>query len=196
MQVLKQTCSAVAMLLLLTVITGITYPLVVTGVASVFFQHRATGGLISENGKVHGSELIGQSFTAPKYFWGRLSATAPFPYNAALSSGSNLGPLHPAVRAAAEARAVELRKYDPETKEFPVDLLTSSGSGLDPHISPAAAAVQIKRVAKARGIEATEVERLVAKHTEARQLGIFGEPRVNVLLLNRNLDRLQNPKTD
>jgi K+-transporting ATPase ATPase C chain len=190
MQFLKQTWSAVAMLLLLTVITGIAYPLVVTGIAIIAFPHQARGTLIVSEGKVQGSELLGQSFTDPKYFWGRLSATGPFPYNAAISAGSNLGPLNPAVRSAAEGRAAELRRYDPDLKEIPVDLLTTSGSGLDPHISPAAAAVQVNRVAQARNLTVQDVEKLVAKHTEFRQLGILGEPRVNVLLLNRDLDGL------
>lgn len=192
MQVLKQTWSAVAMLLLLTAITGIGYPLAVTGVALIAFPHQANGSLIGQDGKVHGSELLGQSFTEPKYFWGRLSATGPFPYNSAASSGSNLGPLNPAVGAAARARAAELRKYDPELKEkvLPVDLLTSSGSGLDPHMSPAAAAVQVKRVAAARGMTVEDVQKLVARHTKHRQLGVLGESTVNVLLLNRELDRV------
>jgi K+-transporting ATPase ATPase C chain len=190
MQILKQTWSAIAMLLLLTMLTGILYPLAVTGIAALFFPHQSNGSLIVKDGKIHGSELLGQQFSEPQYFWGRLSATGPFPYNSASSSGSNLGPLNPAVRTAAEARAAELRKYDPGIKEIPVDLLTSSGSGLDPHISPAAAAVQVKRVAQERSISIEKVQDLVAKHTAARQLGILGEPRVNVLLLNRELDSL------
>ncbi|WP_425616002.1 potassium-transporting ATPase subunit KdpC [Anatilimnocola sp. NA78] len=188
MNFLKQTWSALAMLLLLTVLTGVLYPLVVTAVAAVVFPHQAGGSLIVVDRKIQGSALLGQSFSEPKYFWGRLSATGPFPYNAALSSGSNYGPRHPALQAAAEARAAELRKYDPQLKQIPVDLLTSSGSGLDPHISPAAAAVQVARVAKERNISPEAVQQLVAKHTEQRQLGLLGEPRVNVLLLNRDLD--------
>jgi K+-transporting ATPase ATPase C chain len=192
MQILKQIWSAVAMLLLLTAITGVCYPLAVTGVALIAFPHQANGSLIVQDGKTHGSELLGQSFSEPKYFWGRLSATGPFPYNATASSGSNLGPLNPAVGAAAQGRAAELRKYDPDlnAKVLPVDLLTSSASGLDPHISPAAAAVQVKRVAVARGMTVEDVQKLVARHTQHRQLGILGEPTVNVLLLNRDLDGL------
>jgi K+-transporting ATPase ATPase C chain len=190
MQLLKQLWSALAMLLLLTVLTGIAYPLLVTGVAAVLFPHQAGGSLIVKESKVYGSELLGQSFDDPKYFWGRLSATGPFPCNAAASSGSNLGPLNPAVKAAADARVAALQKHDPDLKEIPVDLLTASGSGLDPHLSPSAAAVQIERVAKARGISPDEVAKFVRNHTEMRQLGILGEPRVNVLLLNRDLDGL------
>lgn len=190
MQLLKQFWSALAMLLLLTALTGIAYPLLVTGVAAVLFPHQAGGSLIVKEGKVYGSELLGQSFDDPKYFWGRLSATGPFPYNAAASSGSNLGPLNPAVKSAAEARVAALRKHNPDLKDIPVDLLTASGSGLDPHISPAGAAVQIARVAQARGLAQDDVLKLVAKHTEQRDLGILGEPRVNLLLLNRELDGL------
>lgn len=190
MQLLKQLWSALAMLLLLTMLTGIAYPLLVTGVAAVLFPHQAGGSLIVKDGRVYGSELLGQSFDDPKYFWGRLSATGPFPYNAAASSGSNLGPLNPAVKAAADARVAALRKHDPDLKDIPVDLLTASGSGLDPHLSPAAAAVQTARVARERSMSPEEVAKLVAKHTEPRQLGVLGEPRVNVLLLNRDLDGL------
>lgn len=187
MSVLKQTWSAVALLLLLTLLTGVLYPLAVTGIAAVVFPRQAQGSLLVADGKLQGSALLGQSFTEPQYFWGRLSATGPFAYNAAASSGSNLGPLNPAVKAAAEARAAELQKYDPKLQHIPVDLLTASGSGLDPHISPAAAAVQVRRVAAARGLPVEQVQQLVAKHTEPRQLGVLGEPRVNVLLLNREL---------
>lgn len=192
MRIFKEIRSAIAMLLVLTVITGVIYPLVVTGVAAIAFPHQAHGSLIVEDGKVQGSELLGQPFSDSKYFWGRLSATGPFPYNAAASSGSNLGPLNPAVKDAAEARAAELRKYDPDLDKIPVDLLTSSGSGLDPHISPAAAEVQIRRVAEARGIPPDTVREFVHKHTEPRQFGLLGEPRVNVLLLNRALDGLRD----
>lgn len=193
MSILKQAWSAVAMLLLLTAITGVLYPLVVTGVATVAFPRQASGSLIVAAGQVQGSDLLGQAFQGPQYFWGRLSATGPFPYNSAASSGSNMGPLNPAVKTSAEARAAALRKYDPELQAIPVDLLTSSASGLDPHISPAAAAVQVKRVAAARGLTVEQVGDLVAKHTEPRQFGILGEPRVNVLLLNRELNSLRQP---
>lgn len=189
MSLLKQSWSAGALLLLLTVITGVLYPLIVTGIATVAFPRQAGGSLIIAAGQIQGSELLGQSFTEPGHFWGRLSATGPFPYNAASSSGSNFGPLNPAVKSAADARAAELRKYDPELNGIPVDLLTSSGSGLDPHISPAAAAVQAKRVAAARGMPIDEVQKLIAKHTEPRQFGILGESRVNVLLLNCDLEK-------
>jgi K+-transporting ATPase ATPase C chain len=190
MTIMKQTGAAISMLLLLTVLTGVIYPLVVTGAAAIIFPQQAGGSLIVQDGKVQGSELLGQSFDDPKYFWGRLSATGPFPYNAASSSGSNLGPLNPALRAAIESRVQALKKHDPDANPFPVDLVTASGSGLDPHISPAAATVQTARVARERKLSAEEVENLVAKHTVGRQLGILGEPRVNVLLLNRALDAL------
>ncbi len=192
MQFVKLTWSAITMLLLLTVITGVIYPLVVTSVAAVAFPHQAGGSLIVKEGQVQGSELLGQSFDDPKYFWGRLSATGPFPYNAAVSTGSNLGPLNPALNAAVDARVQALQKYDPELKKFPVDLVTASGSGLDPHISPAAAAIQTARVARTRNLPVEDIAKLVARHTEARQLGVLGEPRVNVLLLNRDLDALNS----
>ena len=191
MSLLKQFWTACAMLLVLTVVTGVAYPLVVTGIAWVAFPAQAGGSLIRQDDAIHGSELLGQNFTEPRYFWGRLSATGPFPFNAAASSGSNLGPLNPALTAAAVSRAEELRKYTPELKEVPVDLLTASGSGLDPHISPAAAQVQLSRVAHARRLSEQDVERLVAKYTQPRQVGILGEPCVNVLLLNRALDALR-----
>jgi K+-transporting ATPase ATPase C chain len=190
MQFIKQTWSAIAMLLLLTVLTGVIYPLVVTGIAMLLFPHQAGGSLIVQDGKVQGSALLGQSFDDPRYFWGRLSATGPFPYNAAVSSGSNLGPLNPALRAAVEARVQALQKHDPDLKKIPVDLVTASGSGLDPHISLAAAAVQTGRVMHSRNLSKEVVEKLVEKHTAGRQLGVLGEPRVNVLMLNRDLDAL------
>jgi K+-transporting ATPase ATPase C chain len=192
---LRQLLTALVMLLVLTILCGAVYPLAVTGVALVAFPHQARGSLIVEDGKIVGSSLIGQQFDNPKYFWGRLSATGPFPYNAGSSSGSNFGPLNPALKDAAQARAEALRKADPQlTGAIPVDLLTASGSGLDPHISPAAADIQVRRVAQARGMTLEEVQTLVRRHTEDRQLGILGEPRVNVLALNRDLDRPQRSR--
>src|SRR5581483_865495 len=168
---------------------GVAYPLLVTGIAQVAFKHQANGSLIEKDGKVLGSELIGQPFSDPKYFWSRPSATSPQPYNGASSSGSNQGPTNPALKEAVEGRVKALRDAggDP-AKPIPVDLLTASGSGLDPHISPAAADYQVARIAKARSLPEQRVRELVAKHTEGRQLGILGEPVVNVLKLNLALD--------
>ena len=180
---------ALTMLLLLTMVTGLIYPLTVTGLAQVFFSGKANGSLIVREGKVIGSSLIGQYFDRPEYFWSRPSATAPFPYNAAASGGSNLGPTNPALIDTVNARVTALRAADPGNgSPIPVDLVTASGSGLDPHISPAAALYQVKRVARARGIEESVVHDLLAQHTQGRQLGVLGEPRVNVLLLNLALD--------
>lgn len=180
---------ALVSLVALTIITGLLYPLVVTGMAQVLFPHQASGSLILIDGKPVGSSLIGQPFDAPKYFWGRLSATSPFPYNAAASSGSNLGPTNDALMKAVQARIDALKTADPDNPlPLPVDLVTASGSGLDPHISPAAAEYQIRRIARVRGLDETVVRRLVAQHTEGRQFGVLGEPRVNVLTLNLTLD--------
>jgi potassium-transporting ATPase KdpC subunit len=186
------------MLLALTVITGLIYPLAVTGIAQVIFPHQANGSLITINGKTYGSELIGQQFDDPKYFWGRLSATGAFPYNAfnaetlTGSSGSNYGPLNPALTEAAQARIDALKAADPgNTLPIPVDLVTASGSGLDPHISVAAAQYQISRVAKARGMSMEEVQSLVDQYTQGRQFGLLGEPVVKVLELNLALDGLK-----
>jgi K+-transporting ATPase ATPase C chain len=185
----SQLRPAFMMLLVLTVITGVIYPLAVTGIAQVVFPHQANGSLIAINGKTYGSELIGQQFDDPKYFWGRLSATASFPYNASASGGSNLGPLNPALKEAVQARIDALKQADPEnTKPVPVDLVTASGSGLDPHISIDAAVYQLPRVARARGLNPALVRTIVDQFTEERFLGIFGEPRVNVLKLNLALD--------
>jgi K+-transporting ATPase ATPase C chain len=177
---------------LFTVIIGVIYPLVVTGIAQAFFHHQANGSLIQENGKNVGSELIGQPFSDPKYFWGRLSATAPFPYNAGSSSGSNYGPTNPAFRDAVQARIDALKAVGSDNNEpIPVDLVTSSGSGLDPHISIAAAAYQVPRIARYRGLSVEQVNSLVSRFTEGRQFGILGEPRVNALPLNLSLDELK-----
>jgi len=180
---------------LLTLITGVIYPLLVTGLAQVIFPHQANGSLILRDGRAVGSELIGQSFDDPRYFWGRLSATGAFAYNAfnaetlTGSSGSNYGPLNPALLEAAQARVDALRAADPGNgAPIPVDLVTASGSGLDPHISVAAALYQLPRVARERGLSEDQVRQLVDENTEGRQLGFLGEPRVNVLELNLALD--------
>jgi K+-transporting ATPase ATPase C chain len=182
---------AVVVLALLTLVTGVAYPLAVTAVGQGLFPARAGGSLILVSGRPVGSELIGQPFDDPGYFWGRLSATAPFPYNAGASGGSNLGPLNPAFQAAARGRLDALRQADPGNRApVPVDLVTASGSGLDPHITPAAALYQVARVARARRLDESRVRQLVEAHIEPRQLGILGEPRVNVLRLNLALDAL------
>jgi potassium-transporting ATPase KdpC subunit len=185
--------NAVSMLVAMTLITGIVYPLLATGVAQVLFPHQANGSLIEKDGKPIGSELIGQSFDDPRYFWGRPSATAPQPNNGTASNGSNLGPSNTALRDAVQQRIDALHKADPgNTAPVPADLVTASGSGLDPEISPAAAQYQIARVARARRLDATQVQALVAQFTQGRQLGLLGEPRVNVLQLNLALDGLQS----
>jgi K+-transporting ATPase ATPase C chain len=182
---------ALTLLLLLTVLTGLVYPLAVTGLAQLLFPDQANGSLIVHEGKVIGSKLIGQHFDRPEYFWGRPSATSPFPYNAAASGGSNLGPTNPALIEAVRARVAALRAAGPDNDlPIPVDLVTASGSGLDPHISPAAALYQVKRVAHARNLEETNVRKLVLQRTEERQFGLLGERRVNVLQLNLALDAL------
>jgi potassium-transporting ATPase KdpC subunit len=183
---------AATLLALFTLLTGIAYPLVVTGAAQLIFPTQANGSLIEINGQVVGSHLIGQSFTDPRYFWGRPSATGPGPYNAAASTGSNLGPTNPALATAVTERVAALRAADPEgsAMPIPVDLVTASGSGLDPHVSPAAALYQVHRVARARGMDAKRVVSLVDAITEQRTLGILGEPRVNVVRLNLALDKL------
>ena len=182
---------ALTMLAILTLLTGLVYPLAVTSLAQLVFPHQANGSLIVQNGKVIGSELIGQHFDESKYFWGRPSATSPFPYNAAASGGSNLGPTNPVLIETVKARVAALRAADPgNDAPVPVDLVTASGSGLDPHMSPAAAQYQLKRVARARGLGEDTVKALVIQYTEARQFGFLGERRVNVLKLNLALDAL------
>ena len=189
---LKHFKPALLMLLVWTALTGIVYPLAVTGLAQLLFPRQANGSLIIDTqGKALGSALIGQAFSDPKHFWGRPSATSPYPYNAGASSGSNLGPTNPALVEAVTARIHSLQASDPENQQpIPVDLVTTSASGLDPHISPAAAEYQISRVAKARNLEVAKVRELVAQHTEPRQWGVLGEPRVNVLSLNLALDEM------
>ncbi len=180
---------AVSLFVLLTAITGIVYPLAVTGVAKVAFPEAADGSLIVKDGKAVGSRLIGQNFTDPKYFWGRPSATGPMPYNASASGGSNQGPLNPALVDAAKGRIDALKAADPDNKQpIPADLVNASASGLDPHISPETAAYQITRIASQRQLPPADLKALVSQHTEGRQWGVFGEPRVNVLQLNIALD--------
>jgi len=191
----RQLRPAFFMLVALSVVTGLIYPAAVTLAARVLFPRQAEGSLVrttdAAGSKIAGSALIGQQFADPGHFWGRPSATAPQPYNAAASGGSNLAPAGEAQLKAVKERAESLRAADPgNALPVPADLLTASGSGLDPHISPAAAAYQIPRIAKARGLEEASLAMLVARHTETRQLGFLGEPRVNVLLLNRELDSL------
>ena len=181
---------ALTLFVLLSVITGLVYPLAVTAVAKLAFAHQAAGSLIERDGKVVGSSLIGQNFSAPKYFWGRLSATTPMPYNSAGSGGSNLGPLNPALVDAVKGRIEALKAADPNNHEpVPVDLVTASGSGLDPHVSVAAARYQAARVARSRGLSAEVVQAAIARHSEGRLFGLLGEARVNVLELNLDLDQ-------
>jgi len=183
---------AIVLLALFTILTGLVYPLIVTGVAQRLFPSQANGSLIVQAGKATGSALIGQAFDDPKYFWGRASSTAPFPYNAGASSGSNLGPTNEALRKAIQSRVETLRAADPNNRApIPVDLVTASASGLDPHISPASALYQVRRVARARGRDEATVRHLVEQHIEGRQLSISGEPRVNVLQLNLVLDAMR-----
>jgi K+-transporting ATPase ATPase C chain len=186
----KQLYPSIMMTLLLTILLGLVYPLAMTELAQVLFPRQANGSLIVENGHLVGSTLIGQPFADPKYFWGRLSATSPQAYHAASSSGSNLASTNQALIDAVKQRVADLRAADPgNTALVPVDLVTASGSGLDPHISPAAAAYQVSRIARARKMPVEAVRQLVQRYTEGRQAGILGEPRVNVLELNRALDR-------
>jgi len=183
---------SILMLLVMTAITGVLYPLAVTGLAQWLFPRQANGSLVMRDGHAVGSRLIGQSFAGPGYFWGRPSATSPQPYNGEASGGSNLGPTNPALTDAVRQRIEALRKADPGNRApVPVDLVTASGSGLDPQISPAAARYQVDRVARARGLSPSSVQALVDKYTSGRQFAILGEPRVNVLELNLALDALQ-----
>jgi K+-transporting ATPase ATPase C chain len=180
---------SLVMLLVLTIVTGVIYPLAVTGAGALLFPRAAGGSLVERQGRTVGSRLIGQPFDDPRYFWGRPSATGPVAYDAAASSGSNLGPTNPAKFEAVRARVEALRAADPgQTAPIPIDLVTASGSGLDPDISPAAAAFQVPRVARSRGLDEDTVRRLVAAATRERDLGLLGEPRVNVLALNLALD--------
>jgi potassium-transporting ATPase KdpC subunit len=189
---LRQLKIALILLGIFTVVTGIIYPLFVTGIAQAFFHHKANGSLITENGTSIGSELIGQPFSDPKYFWGRLSATALFPYNPSASSGSNYGPSNPALLEAVQARIDALKAADPDnTQPVPVDLVTFSASGLDPDISVAAANYQAPRVARYCNLTREQISALVDEFTQGRQFGILGEPRVNVLKLNLALDALR-----
>ena len=190
---IRQFKTALILLAVFAVVTGIIYPLVVTGISQLAFHHQANGSLIKSNdGKYEGSELIGEPFDAPDYFWSRPSATLPFPYNSTASSGSNYGPTNPALLEAVQNRIKALKEADPNnTKPIPVDLVTASGSGLDPNISIAAALYQIPRVARERGLSESQLTSLVGRFTQGRQFGILGEPRVNVLLLNQALDQMK-----
>lgn len=186
-QLLRQS---IVLLVLLTAITGVAYPLVVTGLGQLLFSSQANGSLIERDGKTVGSVLIGQGFSHPKYFWSRPSATSPFPYNGGASSGSNQGPNNPALTDAIKQRIDALHAADPSnTTLVPVDLITASGSGLDPHISLAAANYQLMRVARVRSLSVDTVQTLIEQATESRQFGLLGEPRVNVLKLNLLLDK-------
>jgi potassium-transporting ATPase KdpC subunit len=183
---------AIVSIAIFTLLTGVLYPLVITGIAQVFFPRQANGSLILQKGQVVGSELIGQPFTDPRYFWGRPSATSPFPYNAAASTGSNLGPTNPALKKEVSARIAALKAADPvNNSPIPVDLVTTSGSGLDPNISVAAALYQVPRIAKARGLSEEVVRALVDGFIVGRQFGFLGEPRINVLDLNQALDEIK-----
>ena len=189
--ILRTLRPAFILLILLSLVTGLAYPAALTAVAGLVFPRQAAGSLVSDNGKITGSELLGQQFSDPGHFWGRPSATSPQPANASSSGGSNLTPAGEAQLKAVKERAEALRAADPgNAAPLPADLLTASASGLDPHISPAAALWQASRVARARGLDENAVRQLIAKRVEDRQLGFLGEPRVNVLLLNRDLDSL------
>jgi potassium-transporting ATPase KdpC subunit len=187
---------ALILFILLTLLTGIAYPLLVTGLAQLIFPQQSNGSLLKDNNdKIIGSELIGQAFSNPAYFWGRPSATSPYAYNAGASGGSNFGPTNPALVEIVKARIAALQTAEPENKSaIPIDLVTASASGLDPHISPAAAAYQIKRIALSRNLSEVEVQKIIEKRTELRQWGLLGESRVNVLKLNHDLDSMMKQK--
>lgn len=189
---LRTIRESVMMLGVLTIITGVLYPLLVTGIAQALFRAQADGSIVQQGGRAVASTLIGQPFSRPDFFWGRPSATAPMPYNSQASSGSNQGPLNPALAAAVKARIAALRAADPENaRVVPVDLVTASASGLDPHISPAAADYQLARVARARKLPEAQVKAIIEQYTAPRQLGFLGEPRVNVVALNLALDAMR-----
>lgn len=189
MNVMNVMRPALMLLAFFTALTGVAYPLLVTGAAQVLFPEKANGSLLYRNGRAVGSALIGQQFSRPEYFWGRLSATGTAPYNGMASGGANLGVLHPALVDAAKARAEALRAADPTaTGAIPMDLVTASASGLDPHISVQAAEFQAARIARARGLSVEHVKALIQEHAEGRFLGVIGIPRVNVLKLNLALD--------
>ena len=179
---------AISTFIAFTILTGVLYPVIVTGIAQSLFPYQANGSLIRANNQTLGSELIGQQFTNPKYFWGRVSATAPAPYNAAASSGSNLGPSNAALIVAVKNRIEALKKHTTPEGPVPIDLVTSSASGLDPHITPAAAEYQIPRIAEIRGMRYKKVRELVGRSTQSRRFRLLAEPRVNVLHLNLALD--------
>ncbi len=180
---------AFSIFIVFTILTGILYPGLVTVIAQTLFPHQANGSLIRQDDQTIGSSLIGQPFANPKYFWGRVSATSPSPYNAASSSGSNLGPTNAALMTAVQDRVNALKQYDTSKNLVPVDLVTGSASGLDPHISPAAAEYQVARIAKSRNLSEATLRDLVAQCTQRRQFGLLGEPRINVLELNIALDK-------
>ena len=186
----KHMRPAISTFIAFTILTGVLYPGIATGIAQTFFPYRANGSLIRANNQTLGSELIGQQFTNPKYFWGRVSATAPAPYNAAASSGSNLGPSNAALIVAVKNRIEALKQHTTPEGPVPIDLVTSSASGLDPHITPAAAEYQVPRIAKFRGMSDEKLRELVGRSTQERQFGLLGEPRVNVLHLNIALDEI------
>jgi potassium-transporting ATPase KdpC subunit len=193
---MKTLRTSLAFIALLTVLTGILYPLLITGIAHIAFPSRANGSLVTNEGRVVGSALIGQSFSRSDYFWGRPSATQPSGYTGTASSGSNLGPLNPALIDSVRQRALRIWAMDSATAALvPVDLVTSSASGLDPHVSVASALLQVSRIARTRGIAEDEVRTLVQRHIEGRQWGVLGEPRVNVLLLNLSLDQFTNQRS-
>ncbi len=191
-EVIAQMRTALILLIVLTVLTGLLYPLAVTGLAQLLFPTQANGSLIEHNNRVIGSRLIGQSFTSNAYFWGRPSATSPYPYNGEASSGSNSGPTNPSFLATVEDRIAQLKQASPQNNNaIPVDLVTASGSGLDPDISPQAAFYQVARIAKTRNLSEKEIQSLIQQYTQHRTFGLLGEPRINVLELNLALDHLR-----